>query len=419
MIHTIKCDTDVIHKNQICDTNQRYFLKSKNHKKNVPMKRYPSCRLVFDRRKRSSKTKKGAVELEVLYLRKRKWYSTGISVYQNQWSDKTKVKASLQMIEMNERLDMILSSAVDYINNIIQTGEDFDFQKFERNVIQHEEDSNCSFITFIKNRIEERNDLKAGTLRNHEKLLSSLESFNVIRSFSDLTKGNIALYDDFLHKQGYKQTTVYDYHKLMKRYINEALRYELINNSPYDYIRIDRGKFDGIKYLVREDVVKLMNLELDDDMLIKTRDLFIFQCFTGLSYSDMVRFDFSKVEEREENYYIRDNRIKTDEEYFIMLLSPAINILKRYDFKLPIISNTHYKLRLKVLQSIAKIKTTLHTHVARHTFAVMALNMGVSIENLAKMMGHADIKTTQVYAKVLNTSVQSEFEKMQERINNM
>lgn len=380
------------------------------------MKNYPTFRLVFDRRKQSSKTKKGPVELEVLYQGKRKWYKTGVSVYSDQWSNKSRVKSTVQMIELNERLDIVLSKTTAYINNLIQTNDDFDFESFEMNVISNKGGEKDSFIQFIKSRIEERKDLKVGTLRNHEKLLSSLDSFGKIKKFSDITKGNIALYDDFLHQKGYRQTTVYDYHKQLKRYINEALRYELLESSPYNSLRIDRGRFDGIKYLVKEDVVKLMNLDLDDDMLIKTRDLFIFQCFTGLSYSDMVRFDFSKVEERGGDYYIRDNRIKTDEEYFIMLLSPAINILKRYDFKLPIISNTHYNLRLKVLQSIAKIKTTLHTHVARHTFAVMALNMGVSIENLAKMMGHADIKTTQVYAKVLNTSVQSEFEKMQDEI---
>ena len=107
---------------------------------------------------------------------------------------------------------------------------------------------------------------------------------------------------------------------------------------------------------------------------------------------------------------------KTEEEYFLMLLKPAMEILRKYDFKLPIISNYQYNLRLKVVQEIARIKQSLHSHMARHSFAVMALNMGVSIENLAKMMGHTDIKTTQIYAKVLNKSVQEEFEKMDSKL---
>ena len=115
-------------------------------------------------------------------------------------------------------------------------------------------------------------------------------------------------------------------------------------------------------------------------------------------------------------FFIRDIRIKTEEEYFLMLLKPVMEILRKYDFKLPIISNYQYNLRLKVVQEIARIKQSLHSHMARHSFAVMALNMGVSIENLAKMMGHTDIKTTQIYAKVLNKSVQEEFEKMDSKL---
>ena len=146
------------------------------------------------------------------------------------------------------------------------------------------------------------------------------------------------------------------------------------------------------------------------------RDLFIFQCFTGLSYADLFKFDFSTVIERKKKFFIRDARVKTQEEYFLMLLKPAMEILRKYDFKLPAISNYQYNLRLKIVQELAKIKLSLHSHMARHSFAVMALNMGVSIENLAKMMGHTDIKTTQIYAKVLNKSVQEEFEKMDSKL---
>jgi len=121
-----------------------------------------------------------------------------------------------------------------------------------------------------------------------------------------------------------------------------------------------------------------------------------------------------------QNFSVSPNKysiiMMNSREILEFILKPAMEILRKYDFKLPIISNYQYNLRLKVVQEIARIKQSLHSHMARHSFAVMALNMGVSIENLAKMMGHTDIKTTQIYAKVLNKSVQEEFEKMDSKL---
>lgn len=223
-------------------------------------------------------------------------------------------------------------------------------------------------------------------------------------------------YDDFLHKKYNKQTTVHGYHKRLKRYINEAIKYELLKDNPYNRLKFDRGKSEGIKYLTMDQIKQIQNLEITSESISKVRDLFVFQCFTGLSYADLSKFNFCGVIKKGSKFFIRDIRIKTEEEYFLMLLKPAMEILRKYDFKLPIISNYQYNLRLKVVQEIARIKQSLHSHMARHSFAVMALNMGVSIENLAKMMGHTDIKTTQIYAKVLNKSVQEEFEKMDSKL---
>lgn len=135
-----------------------------------------------------------------------------------------------------------------------------------------------------------------------------------------------------------------------------------------------------------------------------------------MAYADMFKFDFKNVIEDNGKYIIRDERIKTEEEYFIVLLSPAIDILKKYNYSLPKISNYQYNQKLKIVADYAKINKNLTSHMGRHSFAVLALNLGVKIENLAKMMGHTDIKTTQVYAKVLNESVKTEFEKLEKAI---
>lgn len=376
--------------------------------------KYPVLRFVFDRKHTASKTTKGTVQIEILFERKRKWLSTGVRLYSDQWSEKTKVKNIVQSLDLNERLDTQMRNINEFINGLVKNKEPFSFDKLEH-FLKYSQTKE-SFIDFIKRRVGERTDLRQGTLNTHASLITSLKEFGRIVYFTDVTTANIMHYDNFLHGKYNKQTTIHGYHKRLKRYINEAIKYDLLKDNPYNKLKFERGKSEGIKYLTLEQIKQIQGLKTASESIERVRDLFVFQCFTGLSYADLFNFDFSGVIKKGNKFFIRDVRVKTEEEYFLMLLKPAMEILQKYDFKLPVISNYQYNLRLKVVQELARIKQNLHSHMARHSFAVMALNMGVSIENLAKMMGHTDIKTTQIYAKVLNKSVQEEFEKMDSKL---
>lgn len=349
-----------------------------------------------------------------MFERKRKWLSTGVRLYSDQWSEKTKVKNTVQSLDLNERLDTQMQNINEFINGLVKNKEPFSFDKLEH-FLKYSQTKE-SFIDFIKRRVGERTDLRQGTLNTHASLITSLEESGRIVYFTDVTTANIMHYDNFLHGKYNKQTTIHGYHKRLKRYINEAIKYDLLKDNPYNKLKFERGKSEGIKYLTLEQIKQIQGLKTASESIERVRDLFVFQCFTGLSYADLFNFDFSGVIKKGNKSFIRDVRVKTEEEYFLMLLKPAMEILQKYDFKLPVISNYQYDLRLKVVQELARIKQNLHSHMARHSFAVMALNMGVSIENLAKMMGHTDMKTTQIYAKVLNKSVQEEFEKMDSKL---
>lgn len=134
------------------------------------------------------------------------------------------------------------------------------------------------------------------------------------------------------------------------------------------------------------------------------------------SEADLAKFNFKRdVQKRGNKYVILDIRLKTEENYFIVLLSPAMEILKKYDYVLPIISNQQYNLRLKIVADYAGLDRNLTVHMSRHTFATMCLNNGVKMENVSKMLGHTNVRTTQQYAKVLNAEVEKDFE-MLERI---
>lgn len=108
--------------------------------------------------------------------------------------------------------------------------------------------------------------------------------------------------------------------------------------------------------------------------------------------------------------------MKTGNKFFTPILGPALEVLERYDFKLPHISNQKANDYLHVIEEKMDLHKPLTFHVARHSFATLALAHDVPIENVARMLGHSDIKTTQIYAKILNTTVERHSEALAKAI---
>lgn len=248
-------------------------------------------------------------------------------------------------------------------------------------------------------------------------MIASLKEFGGITYISDLTKENIMLYDNFLHGKGYVQPTIHGYHKNNKVYIHDAMNHGLLKDYPYTGFKIKRGKHQMRKYLYQEELDKIRQADIPLATIDRVRDLFVFQCYTGLSYSDFAIFDFkSNIIEHEGKYIIRDMRIKTGEDYYIVLLSPAVQLLKKYDYKMPIISNQQYNLRLKIVADYAGLDKRLTTHMARHTFATLAITNGVELKVVSKMLGHSSVRTTEIYATVINQAVKDGYELFEKKI---
>ena len=377
--------------------------------------KYPTMRFVFDRKHVATKNKKGLVQIEVTSEGKRKWIGTSVKLYSDQWNEKKKVVNSVNSIQLNALLDGQMAKLNDFILELIRNNQQFDFEKL--NVFLEKSNHSDSFIDFVRERISERKDIEESTRKQHRTLLQSLENFGKINYMDDLTKANITFYDDFLHSQGFSQPTIYNYHKRLKRYLNEAIKFGLLYENPYLGLHFDRGKFEKRKYLTDEELEKIRTCIINMQSIDRVRNLFLFQCYTGLAYADFEKFNFEKdVEERNGKYIISDRRKKTNEDYKIVLLTPAIEILKKYGYKLPIISNQKYNVALKVVAQYAGIDKNITTHMGRHTFAVFALNNGVPIEIVSKMLGHTNIRTTQIYAKVLNSEVEKGFDLLESKI---
>lgn len=377
--------------------------------------KYPSLRFVFDRKHVATKKKRGLVQLEVLSEGKRKWIGTGVKLYSDQWNDRKKVINSAEMLQLNQRLDEMMRVIQDWINELIKRKEAFEFEKLDTflKYVNHSE----NYIEFLERRINERNDISESTRKSHRVLISSLKEFGGITYMSDLTVQNIKLYDNWLHGKGYSQPTIHNYHKRNKVYIHEAMAMGFLKDYPYSAVVVKRGKSKNRKFLYQEELDKIHNAKIPTESIRRVRDLFVFQSFTGLSYADLAKFNFKRdVIEHDGKYIINDVRVKTEENYYIVLLSPALEVLKRYNFELPIISNAQYNLRLKLVADYAGLDKNLTTHMARHTFATLALTKGVQLKVVSKMLGHSSIKVTEEYAAILNEDVNKGYEVFEEGI---
>ena len=248
--------------------------------------------------------------------------------------------------------------------------------------------------------------LRSGSRRNIRVVLDRLKDSKIITSFYDLTPANIRKFDDYLHAQGDKsQATICNYHKKLHKYTNMLWRNEMIPSDPYNQFEFKRGTTKPRHPLTESELLTIRNAVLTPK-LDRVRDLFIFMAYTGLAYIDMCNFDFKTMTEKEGNlYYIDGERIKTGSEFYTPILPPAMDVLEKYNYHLPLISNQKLNDYLHVLEEKLEINQKITCHVARHSFATLLLTYDFTIERTARALGHKDIKTTQIYAKVLKKTI--------------
>lgn len=373
---------------------------------------YPIISVVFDEKKVATKTKAGLVQVRIYHNHKRKFISTNVKVFSDQWSEKTFVKGRADALLLNDQINEILNKVRDCANECVRQSGDFFFEKFNE-LYEVETHVTMSFLDFMFDRMYKRN-IRTSTLGQHEVCYNKLKKFALIQTFKDLTLPNIIKFEDWLKETGIRQTSVNSRIRILKTYISEAHRLGYIDKDPTLNVHFERGKTRTRRYLTPEELKKVASVELHG-VHERARDVFMFMCHTSLSYADAQKFDFHRdCFLKDGKYMFRDTRIKTGEEYFIVLNRQALEILKKYDYSLPKYSNGRINDLLNGVAIMAGLNKELTCHVARHTAACLALNNGVRIEIVSKMLGHSNINTTQIYAKMLSKEVEDAYDIIQE-----
>ncbi len=369
--------------------------------------KYPQITFIYDRYKKASPSRKASVEMRITYNYKQKYISTGIMLYPSQWK-KGKIINHPDILQINQTLDKLLT---DVRRVILEMSEKGNINISEiPSLLKARNVASLTFIDFCNQRAVIRKfGKKADSQERYNRFIRLFIAWGKIRTFEDITDQNIISYDKYLDSTGMKPYSKWNnYHRFLNSFILDAIDEGHLKRNPYKWVNIDKHKNTHAleRCLTPEEFYKLKNAKMPTESIEKVRDVFVFQTYTCLSYSDLKEFDFKMVKDVKGTKVYVGNRRKTNIPFTVPLLSSALNILDKYHGSLPIISNVKYNEYLKIVAQSSGIDKPLSTHWARHTGATLLLNEGIPMQIVSKICGHSSTKITeQVYAKLLDETV--------------
>ena len=365
--------------------------------------------------------------------------STSIFICPESWDDDRQQVAgrSEESKILNNRLNKISNRVQEVYSQLESKGEPFSTLNVKDKLlgISNEKGLLEIFDGIIKG-IEARigNDYSEGTLNHYkttrERLLDflkkrfgrneislSLVDYSLLNSFDIYLKTEYQL----------KPNTALTYHKHLKKALNTGIAMNLISNNPYSSFKVSRNETHR-DYLTIQELEQIRNKKVSTLRMETIRDIFIFACYTGLGYAELKKLNSTHIHQgNDSGEWIIINRTKTDIRCRVPLLPQAKAILQKYENfpitqnrgkLLPVHSNQKMNEYLKELAGICGINKNLSMHVARHTFATsITLSNGVPIETVSKMLGHTSLKTTQIYARIVDSKISTDMKKLNAILN--
>ncbi|SDQ55229.1 Site-specific recombinase XerD [Flagellimonas zhangzhouensis] len=283
------------------------------------------------------------------------------------------------------------------------------------------------------------NTLAPGTIRNFgitENYINRFLKNNLKTSDVHLRQLNYKFISDlemFLvnyypkgHPKAMSHNTVMKHLQRLRKIINLAYQLEWIDRDPFLRWK-PTFEHKQREFLSANELSNLETYKFLIDRLDRVRDLFVFSCYTGISYSDIMELTNNNlIVGPDDNIWIATKRLKTKTSVRVPLLVPAKKILDKYKNHpvticsktlLPKITNEKTNLYLKEIADAVGINKNLTFHMARHTFATtVTLSNGVPIETVSKMLGHTKLATTQIYARVLDKKLSEDMIALQKKL---
>ena len=397
-----------------------------NHSKKLSIEIYFSFLL------KASKTYENGecpIVFRIIYRKERKDVFTGLTCPPSKWLKQEKRVSSKHpaAATINHELHKVLSNAEHHFNRLKFLGEEFTLDD-----LVSEMKGNTAPPQTLQAYIEAKEkeffamrkiDIQETTWYKYKRTINYLNEF-LRKKFGTrsipLSKVDTDFIRDFyqflrLEKRN-GHNSISALMGCLKSILQPAMKKRLIKENPFDSSVMKREP-SSRGYLELHEIKALEELDNLSDSLQLKRDAFLLACYTGLPYSDLKKFGGKYLfQDNDGSYYIRLSRTKTTVESIIPLLPKAEAIIKKYsttgdirDFRWKIPCNQKFNQGLKTLARLAGITKHLFVHLGRHTFATtVTLSNGVSLESVARMLGHTSVKHTQIYAKVVASKVKQE-----------
>lgn len=379
--------------------------------------------LVFNKRGRLYRDGKGEISIRLYegITQKTFYIPTGIRIYPEQWDRKRQKVTALNYnyIEINKRLGLLVEKVERLIFERENNGDWVSFEYLKSAIIQRQK--YADFIAFATEFIEESKTIAKGTKAGYRSMLSHLKRFRGAIPFDTLNYRFVHEFEAYLLAR-MRVNTAGKYLMQFKTIVNNGIRLEVIQEgaNPFRGFKI-RGEQTPPKYLQVEEVEAIEALDLSNQRRAYeyVRDMFLFSVYTGLRISDTTRVSPKHLEQTEEGVYLVMEMRKTRKPLRLPLSAlfngKALELLKKYeDGKAPYFGRLSYGYINKLLKHIgamAGISKPITFHTSRHTNATYLLNKGVSLSVVQRVLGHTKQSTTEIYARLLDSTAREEIEK--------
>jgi len=327
---------------------------------------------------------------------------------------------SKEAVETNAKIDKLLLAVNSAFDSLVERKKHFDAETVKA-LYQGSMDSQMTLLASLDKFIEGLKarigiDVAPTTLGTYVYAHRSLGKFIKKKfrtkdvAFGQLNEQFIREYQDFvLGELGYSMQTVRHYLAILKKICKIAFKDGVSEKFHFAHYKLPEQKETTPKALSRESFEKIRDLEIPRNRPSTrfTRDLFLFACYTGTAYADVAQITKENLFTDEEGgLWLKYARKKTDYRARIKLLPEAIALIEKYkdenrDTLFPKQSHDVVKANMRGLRMLADIKEPMTYHSGRHSFAsLITLEEGVPIETISRMLGHSNIQTTQIYARV-------------------
>lgn len=379
-----------------------------------------TVKVIFDRKHKATKAlaakrREAPVVVEVYYDGRRTYFQTGVRVYSDQFKS-GRVCNHWQQANYNERIRGTVDTIEDYINMVYRRGDPFRIDELKSYVSKASVGSGESFLEYMEGCISTR-DIAESTRLKHHNILRRLRRWGRIKSFSDVTSENIASWHKEAVRAAEKSAFSVNYDRVLRIYVRMAVREGLVKNDPYSRWKVPKyTPAQTHRGITLEEVRMIEAYTPGDEAESAAKDLFLFQTNTGMAYVDTQAFNPANIR-RWGGWVSYDNsRVKTSEPFFIPMNKAAQDILARHGGAPPKIELGRYNYALKRLAKDAGLNVPLSSHWARHTFATVCINNGMPIDILAKILGHTNTQTTQIYARLQQSTINNAFDAVMKKI---